>query len=654
MMVGLMAPVRAAPGPDFSQLSVEELMDIDVQLPLRMSRPLFATPSAVYALDADSIRRSGANSVAELLRLVPGVEVTRFGSAKWGIGIRGFNGGVFTNRLLILVDGRSVFSPAKIGMFWDMLDTPVEDIERIVVVRGPGAALWGSNAINGVIHVITRRASKTSSGLVTLASGSADQLEAGLRYGTALSDNWSARAHLKWIDRRAAQRPDGRSNDDAWQSLFLGLRADGELAGGDLVSLMLETRQGDGGEAILLPRLDPPRGELVTGPVEYSGSNLQLSWRRSWNANNDSLLQVVLDRVERRDVLFDLRIDTVDLEFEHDRRLGQSTRLIWGLSNRITWDRLPEQYLRFTPSERRYAVQGAFAQLEQQLGRLPADLIAGIKLERNDFSGTELQPSLRLVWLAGPQATAWAAVSRAERTPSRTEHDVTIDFDLVPLEDGSLMQLQIQGDRGFRSERLTAYELGWRQRWHSGLALELSGFVHDYQGLRTLEPGEPYPAENPPPDLFLPLFAANGADARSWGGELQLRQEISTRLRAELAYAFVDIAISPRDSRDPNVANAEGESPRHRAWLRTAWDLSPSLEWNTQLRYAGPVPRHRIDAYLEADSSLVWRPSRSLELSLVGRNLLSGDHQEFVDPVVGTPRALVEREGMLRLRWQFF
>ncbi len=639
---------------DLAALSLEELMALNVRLPLRVSRPLFATPSAVYVLDSARIRRSGASSIPELLRLVPGVEVTRFGSGKWGIGIRGFNGGVFTNRLLILMDGRSVFSPAKVGMFWDTLDTLIEDIERIVVVRGPGAALWGSNAINGVINIVTRSPQSARGGLVSVGTGTHEKTSVGLRLGKAVGPNRHLRAYLKAFERKALQRPDGRSNDDPWRAAHAGFRLDWHGRGQNRYSVQSDAYSGRARETILLPQLRPmPGAALVNDRVSYSGISLQSAWERPWNSESDTQLRLFYDHSQRRDVLFDLSVDTIDVDFQHDLRLGDTRRLSWGLGYRLTWDDLPDRYLRFAPQRRHYAVQSAYLQLEQNLDPAGLDLIAGAKLEHNAYSGAEIQPNLRLLWSTGPSASAWLAVSQAHRSPSRTEHDVTIDFDLVPLDNDQLLQLQIRGDEGFRAEQLTAYELGWRHRSGPQWSLDAAVFLNRYRGLRTLEPGDPEPASDPPPDFYLPLRPENRARARSWGGELVLRSEPRSTLALELSYAYIRIDVDASRSQDRNAGNAAKESPRHRVNFSLDWDVSPRLAARSLLRRVGPVPRHGIEAYTELDLSLSHRFASGLELQLLGSNLLHAGHQEFVDPVVGTPRVEVPRELRLKLTKRF-
>ncbi len=634
---------------DLTSLSLDELMEIDIGLSARLGDSVRESPAAVYILTRESISRSGANNIPELLRLVPGVEVTRFGKGKWGIGIRGFNGGIFTNRLLILVDGRSVFSPAKVGMFWDTLDTLISDIERIEVVRGPGTALWGSNAFNGVINIVTREAADTTGGIVEIGAGDEEKWFAGVRYGGEFGSDGHWRGYVKSFERDDASRPDGSENHDGWTGSQAGLRFDFGSVDRGAVSIQISAYEGEEGEELDLPDLSSPTlGGRFRTTLTYSGANLLADWRRQVSPRSHYSVRFSADHSEREDLLFDLTIDSYDLDFKHDYRPSAQHRLIWGLGYRYTTDNLQDQHIRFDPVRRHYDVGSGFFQYEHTLSDA-LRLVAGAKLEYNEFTGREWQPNIRAIWQLDEYSSVWAAVSRAHRTPSRTEHDAIIDFDYV----NPAVQLQIRGDDGFESERLQAHELGWRRQFTSSLNVDLALFYNEYDGLRTLEPGAVEPTPNPPPMFTVPVIASNGADARSWGGELLVTNIFSPSWRGEFQYSQVQIAVNPRNSGDPNVENAEGESPLHRANLRSHWDLPGELGVSAMLRYVDRVERQNIDEYTELDLVIDKQINPHLKLSLTGRNLLDKAHEEYVDRVVGTPRAEVERGVNLRMSFEF-
>lgn len=634
---------------DLASLSLEELLDIDVSLGVRRGESLRESSAAVYVLNRDAIDRSAATSIPELLRLVPGVEVTRFGTGKWGVGIRGFNGGIFTNRLLILVDGRSVYSPAKIGMFWDSLDTLISNIERIEVVRGPGASLWGSNAFNGVINIVTQHSADTEGGVLEAGIGDEEKWFAEYRYGLSLGGDKHLRAHIKAFERDDASRPSGQSNRDGWNSVQAGLRFDqGSVASGAL-SAQLNAYEGSEGEELLLPDQNSPNFvNLLYTKIDYSGINALLQWEHQHSERSHYSVKFYADHTERTDSLFRLTVDNYDLDFQHNYRLDDRQRIVWGLAYRYTEDQLPEQYIRYTRENRQYAVASGILQYEVEAFD-DWRFIAGSKFERNDFSGNEIQPTVRAIWNYSTAGSAWLAASEAKRTPTRSEHDARVGFDYAAPE----VQLQIQGSESFRSETLRAYELGWRHRFHPALGLDIALFFNEYSGLRTLESGAPEPNGSPPPMFIVPLVASNGADARSWGGELVLNAELNPYWQAELQYSNVQLHVDPLASNDPSVRNAEGTSPQHRLTLRQTWDLPSNWEVTSTLRYVDDVDNQDIDEYTELDLHLSKQFGEQLTISLVGQNLLDSGHEEFVDRVVGTPRVEVSRSGYIKFKFKF-
>lgn len=638
---------------DLTELSLEELLDIDIQVTARKGETLRESSAAVYIINRDTIRRSGATTIPEILRLAPGVEVTRFGSGKWGVGIRGFNGGTFTNRLLILVDGRSVFSPAKIGMYWDTLDTLIEDIERIEVVRGPGTALWGANAFNGVINIVSRHSQETQNSLVSVGGGDEEKWFASARIGGAIGGG-TARAYIKAFERDDAARFDGGDNHDGWTSMRGGLRYDrGELETGTL-SLILDAYRGSEGEELLLPDLSSPTLEnLFASSLEYSGQSIQAKWQQQ--ASTQSLYEVTFsaDHSERKDTLFDLSVNSYELNFQHNFQHSPRQQLIWGSGARYTKDHLPTQYIQFSPERREYGVVSAFAQYEYRLPSKNLRLIAGSKIEHNDFSGLEMQPNARIAWTPNPRHNIWLAVSEANRTPSRTEHDSIIDFRYVEVDQGVILLGQIQGSHGFEAEKLRSHELGWRWQKNSAISVDVALFYNEYTGLRTVEPTQPIPISETPPQLLLPLVASNTANAKSWGGELVFTAALHKMWQLEFHYSHIQIFVDPRGSGDPDAANAEGESPQHRATLQSSWTLPGNTELSATLRYVDDVDGLDIDDYRELDLMLSKQVSPQLTLSIAGQNLLDKAHQEYVDKLIGTPRSEVERSAHIKLTWEF-
>lgn len=655
----LSSPVAVATTHDLTELSLEELLNIEVRLVSRKGDTLRESPAAVYVLNREAIARSGATSIPELLRLVPGVNVTRFAANKWSVNIRGFSDGGFTNRILILLDGRDMFQPAKAGMFWDAVDTLIEDIERIEVVRGPGAALWGANAFNGVINIVTRSAADTQGGLAVLGAGDEEKWIGGLRYGAELAGG-HARVFIKAQEQDDMQRLDDEhreqgDNNDGWHSTIAGLRFDRGSNDSGLWSFQLNAYDGAGSEELYLPDLQaaPPHFVTLTHKdVRFSGVSAQLDWQRRYSERSLWSVRAYLDHGEREDLLFDIRVDTFDAEVQHDWRWSAKHRLIWALGFRHTEDELGGDVLRYAPDTRDYSVLSGFAQYEYT--QLPDRLrwVLGARMEDNDFSGTELQPNLRVIWTPDERSSYWLASSRANRSPSRIEHDGIGNLDYQSVGGGATLTVSFRGVDSFDAEVLQSHELGWRRRFSERLSLDLALFHNMYEGLRSLEPQSLLPSPNPPPEFVLPVLAGNGLDAKAWGGELLLNAVITPGWQLELQYSHLQVDVDAGNSGDPEAKMAEGVSPTHQATLRSQWQLPRDFQLSSVVRHVSQLDAVDVAEYTELDLVLS-RHFGALEVSLVGRNLLDDAHQEYVDGRIGAPRAAVERAAFLKLQYAF-
>ncbi len=642
---------------DLAALSIEQLLEIDVTVAMRREAPLRDTPAAVYVLRAEDIRRSGATSIPELLRLVPGVEVGRISAGKWAVSIRGFNT-FFANKLLVLIDGRTAYSPVFSGVFWDAQDVPLVDIERIEVVRGPGAALWGSNAVNGVINIVTRPAAATTGGLLEMGGGDEERRFANLRYGAALGEAGHLRAYIKGFDRDDTRLSSGGDNFDDWQGVQGGLRWDSAERNGGQWTLQLDSHDSDQREELVRPRLTPPFFDAIRTTIEYHGSSALLRWQRRHADGSGQRWQIYADRSERDDTLFLLDIDVIDADFQHNFALGQRQQLVWGLGYRQFSDDIrPGRFglIRFAPERDRFALASAFVQNDISLLPQRLNLLLGTKLEDHDFGPLVLQPNLRLLFTPAADTRLWAAISRAVRRPSRAERHSFIDVAVDPLSAPLPILLQIQGRENYGHERLLAYEAGLRHRFSPVLELDLALFYNDYNELRTFEPEDPQLQLAPVPHLLVPLAVSNGADAVSRGGELLLKWQWQPRWQLELSYAYLDLDVDPDPgSGDTSARDPEGESARHRVVLRSLWQLPWQLELDAALRHVSKLPTPAIDRYTELDLRLGKRFGDQLELSLVGQNLLDDQHEEAVLALgAQAPRAGIERGAYLKLTLEF-
>ena len=587
---------------DLKNLSIEELMEIDVTSVSRRSERLAGAAAAITVLTNEEIRRSGATSLPEALRLANALHVARFDSRTWAISARGFNIGT-ANKMLVLIDGRSVYTPLFSGVFWDVQDVLLDDVERIEIIRGPGATLWGANAVNGVINIITRSARDTQGGLAYLGAGTEDRALAAGRYGGALGERTSYRGYAKYhyIDALALAR--GGSAEDPLRRAQGGFRLDSQASDRDAL-----TFQGDVYTGVI--------GELTRPDTDVDGGNLLGRWTRQLSEESALELQVYWDRTHRRvPRQFEEDRDTLDLDFQHRLPLGTRHDLVWGLGYRISHDDIVNTpVVTWVPDSDTQELFSAFAQDEISLMADRLRLTLGSKFEANESTGLEVQPSVRAAWIPDSRRTLWGAISRAVRTPTRIDEDVRF---LLP--NGSVL---IQGSRDFESEDLLAYELGYRYLPLSGLSLDVAAFYNVYDDLRTQEP----PASGAP----FPITLGNNLNAETWGIELRSNFQVTTWWRGHFAYAWLrkDLSLDP-GSRDPTGGRAEGNDSEHRFLLRSSIDLPRNLELDAWLRYVDRLPQPVIPAYTELDLRFGWRVSDRLDLSLVGQNLLHERHPEF-------------------------
>lgn len=631
ILAGLLAGPAAAQDPagtaaaaaDLKKLSIEELMEIDVTSVSRRAERLHEAAAAIIVITREDIRRSGVTSLPEALRLVNSLHVARQTQRDWAVSARGFNS-TTANKMLVLVDGRSVYTPLFSGVFWDVQDTLLEDVERIEVIRGPGATLWGANAVNGIVNVITRRAADTQGGLVTAGAGNEERGFGAVRYGGALGERGHYRAYGKYFDRDSMVLASGAdARDSRWMGQG-GFRADWTAAERDAFTLQADAYTGRSG--------DPVRDD-----TNVDGGNLLGRWSRSLGEESDLELQVYWDRTHRYiPDLFEEHLDTLDLDFQHRLPMADRHDLVWGFGYRWHHDRVVNSdAVGFFPPRRDLHLWSLFAQDELSLLGDRLAVTAGAKLEHNDSTGLEVQPSLRAAWKASDRRTLWAAVSRAVRTPTRLDEDVVFFLpNGLPL---------VAGSRAFESEELLAWELGYRIQPAPDVLLDVAAFYNVYDELRSQEPLGSAP---------FPLVLRNELEADTYGLELRANLQPVPGWRVQAAYTWFekDLRLDP-GSRDPSGGLGEGNDPEHRASLRSFLDLPGGFELDGWLRYVSALPSPAVDEYTELDLRLGWRASDALELALVGQNLLHGSHAEFGP--AGPFREKVERGFHGKVTWRF-
>ena len=636
-MTNLSWATYAAAEVDFTELSIEDLMNLEVTTVSKKAQKRSDTAAAVFVITQSDIQRSGAASIPEALRMVPGVEVARIDASKWAITVRGFNGR-FANKLLVLMDGRALYTPAFSGVFWHMQDTLLEDIDRIEVIRGPGASLWGANAVNGVINIITKKAGDSQGTYLSTGGGTEERFFAGARYGGRLDENLFYRMYAKYFDRDNAVDADGDKTADHWDGLRGGFRMDWEATGHDTMTLQGDIFDGQDGETITTSSLNPPYSITSDEENGYFGGNLLGRWMHRFSSTSETVLQLYYDRLERTSEILDVYQNTFDIDFQHRFQLGTRNQMMWGFGYRFVRDDFNNSFsTSIIPDSRDLDLVSAFVQDEIQLIPDRLGLILGSKFEHNDFTGFEVQPSGRLVWKPVEKQTLWGAISRAVRTPSRGEHGTFINSRVIPpdgLYPGSPAQpVTLVGNGDFDSETLIAYELGYRIQPTSRLSLDVATFYNVYDNLRTIEPTGLFSAT-----------AGNEMEGDTYGVELAADFQPLNWWRLQLSYSFLEMNLSLKDaSLDTTSESAEGESPQNKVSIRSMMDLPHNLELDIWFRYVDNLPTQRLDDYTTLDVRFAWKPLKWLELAVVGQNLLADHHPEFKPELIDTSPTEVQR-----------
>ena len=636
---------------DLAELSIEELMDVRVSVVTRGEQPWFESAAAVYVLTDEDIRRSGFTTIPDLLRLVPGMQVARIDAHTWAVGARGLNGR-FSNKLLVLIDGRTVYTSLFSGVLWDAQDLMIEDIDRIEVIRGPGASLWGSNAVNGVINIITKFAQDTQGHLAVVGAGGEERGSGAVRQGGTLGTA-AYRVYAKYRDRdRGGSRKKLRAHD-AWDMWRGGFRVDWSGRADERLTLIGDYHAGDQDQTVdKEPILTPPFSRSQEYTTHVSGVHLVARWQRDMQRRGELQAAVSLDRSDREDPIVDERRTTVDLEVQHRLAVGTRHQLVWGLGMRSTSDAIDSSFvISIDPRERNVGVYSGFVQDEVRLasGRLRAT--AGTRVEHNDFSGVEIQPNARILWMPTSRQALWAAVSRAVRLPTRSEADGRFVASVSSLADDAVAVVELRGSRGFDSEEVVTFEGGVRSRPTRDLTLDVAGYYSLYESLRTGEPAAPIPDTTATPRRStIPFMASNKAEGTTYGVEVAADWGLRPWWRWRLAYNYLNMDVDlDSDSESPGTETIERDNPEHQLVVRSSWDLR-SATADVSVRRVAELPS-RADAYTTLDARLAWRPQPDLELSVAALNLLDAPRQEFKAELINILTTKVRRSAHVTARW---
>jgi iron complex outermembrane recepter protein len=602
----------------FKKMSLDELMNIEVTLVSKRPEKLTETASAIQVITGEDIRRSGATNLPEALRLAPNLNVAQVNSWGWVISARGFSG-LFANKLLVMIDGRSVYTPLFAGVAWDVQNVVLEDIDRIEVVSGPGGTLWGSNAVNGVINVVTKSAKDTQGVYAHAAGGSFLHDWGAVRYGGAVGSNLFYRVYAQRTDRENTFLPTGEDLNDEWGITHGGFRLDYYPSHNNTLTL-----QGDvyGGQVQTEPSDSTLDGQYILG-----------RWTRTFSPDSELTTQFYVDRTYRQDIPGTLtdQLNTYDIDVQHRFPIGERNSVLWGFGYRRMDSDVNNStsFVGFIPSKRHMDLISAFVQDEFTIIPERLKLTIGTKIEHNDFSGFEVQPSARIAWTPDPRQTIWAAVSRAVRSPSRIDTDYHIPTFPVPPTTPS-----VDGGPNFDSEKLMAYELGYRVQPTSELAVSIAGFYNRYDDIYSVE-------ALPGTQTFQ---IQNGIEGQSWGAEISATYQPAEwiRFRGGYTYFHKDLWNKPGHSFDPAIL---GNDPRHQAVLHTMIDLPWNVELDVMARYVSELPNPSIPGYCAVDVRLA-KQFDNVEIAVVGQNLLDDRHPEFLQ--IEIPRGVY---GKVTVRW---
>ncbi|HTM02589.1 MAG TPA: TonB-dependent receptor [Vicinamibacterales bacterium] len=653
----LCGTVWAQDFPDVTAISLEDLMNLKVTSVSKREQKLGVAAAAIFVITQDDIRRSGARNIPEALRLAPGLEVARIDENKWAIAARGFNGR-FTNKLLVLIDGRSVYTPLFSGVYWNVQDLLLEDVDRIEVIRGPGATLWGANAVNGVINIITKDASATQGGLVSAQAGTGLLGSGGARYGGKIGSSTSYRVYSKYFKWDSATDDAGRDAYDGWNTGRVGFRVDGGMSAVDTYTVQGDIYNGDYGETLTGPTLEAPYTTTFRNDGQFTGGNVLGRWSHGFDHSRTSL-QVYFDRANSAATsLLDDHLNIYDVDFQHDINLSPSNNLIWGAGFRSTHDdAIAGTYVQLNPDQRTWNLFSAFTQDEFTLLKQRLRVTLGSKIERNDFTGFEAEPNGRVLLNISPTQSVWGAVSRAVRTPARTEQDMTLSAAvLAPSAEtlGLPVSVRVLGDRDFKSEDMLAYETGYRVNLGRA-SVDAAAFYNRYSNLLSAEPTAPtLDLSGPMVQLVAPLVADNKMSGATYGSELFAEWKPITAFKLSGAYTYLRMNIDrDADSLDVSTPDPAGVSPKHQFSVRSAIDFGKNVQQDFTWRYVDSLTGLAVPSYYSLDARLGWTPVSHLNLSIAGQNLTNNEHIEFRPDFITTTPTVVKRTYQVMARWTF-
>lgn len=641
-------PLTAQNADAQADVTMEQLVNMNVSSVARRDQKLYKTPAAVYVVTRDDVRRSGADNLAELLRMVPGIQVAQVESSKWAVSARGFNSTV-ANKMLVMVDGRTIYNMEWSGTYWDMNEVPLDTIERIEVIRGPGATMWGANAVNGVINILTRKAEKTLGRSVEVSGGSmANSVTA--RIGAELAQGLEGRFEIHEQYQPALVQADGSSAYDAGHTLRMGARLDWQPQSADSIYVHGDYYRGSEDQREFGMDLVPIQDQTTN----YGGYALA-RWEHRMHAS-DTALQFYFDSQNRHEILDDGHDGILDVDFQHHVPLARH-EITWGAAVRVNRDHMHGQTAVMNHPHHELLQYSGFFQDEYSLVPQRLVLTAGTKLHWNNYTHTEWQPSVRLLWTPDNNHSIWAAISRPVRTPSFRDRDLNLVLPLAspyPFP----MYTNLNGNLQFKSENAVSYEAGYRQKLTSTLSVDVASFFTHYNGLETDMTGQPGMVYAPIPAIIVPITFTNQGKANTQGIETLLSWTPVSTVHMTASYTWLEGHVSVSDP--SAIADLPWATPRNTLAARADWDFSHhwTLAANLYSVSRTPIdPTNMLDttvpAYERLDVGLSYAVADHLFFRAGGRNLLQPRHIEFNAQDNYTNSSEIPRSVYGKLEWKF-
>jgi iron complex outermembrane receptor protein len=624
------ATPTSQPAGDFANLSLEDLMNVEVTSVSKKTQAIADAPAAVTVISQDEIARSGFSTIPDLLRLVPGMDVARINSSSWAISARGLNG-QFANDLLVLQDGRTLYTPLYGGTYWDSVDYLLPDLDRIEVIRGPGATLWGANAVNGVINITTKDSSDTQGYLLDTRVSSDGEDNLALRYGGKLDDDTYYRVYGKARYFDEFDLSDGDSAGDDWRSVKGGFRIDKHASDNDSYTLQGDLGNDQDRTIESTPVLNPPFSLSHGVNAADTTGNLLGRWNHRVDDTSDFSLQIYYDYVDLDDGNFRYNQNTFDMDF-HDRfKIGSANEISWGLGYRfVNGNVTPSTTVSLAPAKN----DNLYSAFVQDTITLQPDrwfLTVGSKIEHNDYSGFDFEPSARLMWTPDDHNSFWGAVSRAVRTPTRVENDADVILARYqqPVAIGATApgEVELLGNPNQQSEDVVAYELGYRVKPIKQISVDIATFYNNYSKVESVDP---LPAQPGSPLNVRERFG-NQVHGDTWGSEIASTVEVTPRWRLSGSYSLLEAAFEndPGSTDTTSAANDRGSAPENQFQIHSSFDLTRTVQLNSSLFFVGRVAEFNVPAYFSTDLNVAWQIKEGMSLQVGAMNLFDSSHLEY-------------------------